>query len=193
MLSTFRFRMEDPDGDVWDSSSVDEIYAIFTAAQEIAINLLLGAKQYDKLVEIQGTTSDTLVSGKFALPSTDYKHLISVQRNSDSAFIETKDSPPVKSSQSPMLQEDDKFEYAYYWNGYVYIQGGTNGVNYTAFYIDEPTVIDASFNPATSLYLQELTLLISQINGWIIDKQPDRVAPIEQQISRIYGVEFNAV
>ena len=192
-VASFKYRMEDPNGDIWDSDT--EIYKILDTAQTIAVTLLVNIKQIERLKELQDNASGTLASGRMGLAAANFFELVAVQRNTDKVFLGITGLPSA-SPASPMMQEDSLQESAYYWNEYVYIQGGTNGNQYTMFWIDKPTGIVAAVAAdgefSVNEYVQELVLKLAERIGWLIDKQPDRAKAedLVQEIKLIYGVNL---
>jgi len=193
-IERFKFRMEDPNGDVWDDDDV--IMSILDTNQTLSVKLLFDSGQFEYLKELQDSASNTLASGRMVLSTSSFFRLASVQRNSDKIFIPIKPLP-AETPRSPMMQNDDLTEFAYYWNGYVYVHGGTNGVSYTSFWIDKPTTVDSNLEESGDFsvneYVQELMLKLSQIEGWIIDNQPDRSMAIAKQLPITYGVKLDAI
>ena len=122
MLSRFRFRMEDPDGDKWDSSSLTQIYDIFTEAQLIGINLLIDAKKYEHLRAIQLEQSSSMTGGSTSLPSAFFRGLWI--KGSDDNFYPFFEEPPKSTKNTTdYLEEDIHTAYGYIHGTKWYLKG----------------------------------------------------------------------
>ena len=191
MLSAFRFRMEDPDGEKWDSGSLTELYKVFTSAQRMAVDLYIAAKRYEYLREIQASTSLDLSGGSSSLPS-DFYLKIFLQNNSGD-FIVINSEPPREDIglQNSIHREDKQNVYAYLFGSKCYLQGYDSSLgSFTLGYIQTLTDITGSADPVTSENVQELTLSLSEWIAWGLDRQFDRQQEVAAQIKLKYGVDL---
>jgi hypothetical protein len=191
MLATWRFRMEDPDGDKWDTDSLPRVYEIFTDAQRMGVNLLIDVEKFEHLRELQDTASLDLSGGSATLPSL-YFNKMWLQDNSGD-FVDLRDNPPrVVNNNTFFLREDSKTAYGYIHGTKLYLKGyDANSGSWTLGYIQKPVDIDASNDPALSKHANNLTIAISEFIGWGIDRQFDRQKEVDQTILKIFGVRVN--
>lgn len=191
MLASFRFRMEDPDGEKWDTDSLTEIYNIFTTAQKMAVDALADAERYELLREIEDTTSLDISGGSANLPSDFYLPVF--LRNSSNDLIPVFMKKPPITFNSDFTREDQYTGFAWVFGEKIYFQGAESTMgSHTLGYIKELSDIDGSTNPATSQRVQELTLMIAEWKAWGIDKQPERQGAIAEQIKIEFGVNVGA-
>jgi hypothetical protein len=190
MLAIFRFRMEDPAGEKWDSSSLTQIYQIFTDAQRITVKLLADAEKYQYLRELQVLQSGSMSGGSIALSSDFFvKQFL---KDSQDRFVKVFDSPPDKFDKITDFSEDDKYSaYGYVFATKLYLQGyqNTSGT-YVFGYIKKPAIIDSTHNPELCDYANQLTTLIATWLAWGLDRQFDRQNAITQEITVTYGVKI---
>ena len=191
MLATFRFRMEDPDGDKWDDDAVTEIYNIFTDAQRLGVELKWGVKHFQHLRELQGTPSLSLSGGSANLPS-DYFLPMWVKDNNGNFRDITQEPPKPRKATTFFSQEDLKTGYIYIHGTNFYLKGyDSTAGSWVLGFIKEPDDIDASNNPALSNHMNHLTIAISEWLGWGIDRQFDRQLEVDKQILKLFGVSIS--
>ena len=190
MLATFRFRMEDPTGEKWDSSSLTEIYKIFSDAQRIAIRTLADAGKFQYLQELQEAFGDSLSGGSIALPS-DFFIPISLL-DPYNRWVKLFNFPPDKLDKDTVFLSNDKANsYGYIFGNRLYLHGFDSTVAvYICNYIRKPTNIDGSHDPELCDYANQLTIAIATWLAWAIDRQFDRVNSVAQEIAIIHGVKL---
>ena len=191
MLTAFRFRMEDPDGEKWDSGSVTQVYNIFTLAQSIAVDSYFNSRRFNFLSELVKTTTIDFNSGPSDLPSDHYRPLMAKNDDGDDILI-AENYVPKFGSDTDYLREDDLNEYLYIIGNKIYLKGSVHSSGtYTYGYINSLTDIDANNNPVTSQRIQDATLAISTWIAWGIDRQFDRQNEVGNLVKILFGIELN--
>ena len=193
MLGTFRFRMEDPDGEKWDSDSLTEIYNIFTDAQRLGVELKQGVKHFQHLRELEKTSSLDLSGGSANLPSLYFLPMWMQDNNGN--FRDITQEPPRSTKASTFFsQEDVKTAYIYIHGTKLYLKGyDSTAGSWILGYINKPADIDGSNNPVLSNHMNHLTIAISEWLGWGIDRQFDRQLEVDQQILKLFGVSVSGL
>ena len=188
MLSEFRWRMDDPNAVKWDASSVDRIYAMFNTAQRMAVEFFVEGGKIKHLRELSDTKTASMSGGSFSLPSDFFKEVF--LQDSDNSFIKLYPTPPENVvSRSSFKVEDAEFSYGYIFGDNVYLHGYDSGSgNHTLGYIEKPVDINGSSDPATSEYLQECVLFISEWLGWLADNQLERAQIAAQKVFIMFGI-----
>jgi hypothetical protein len=183
--------MEDPDGDKWNDDSLTEIYSILTDAQRIGVNLLIDVEKFEHLRELQKTVSLDLSGGSANLPSLYFKK--TWLQDSSGDFVDVHDNPPrTVNNNTFFLREDGQTAYGYIHGTKLYLKGyDANSGSWTLGYVEKPTDIDASNDPALSKHCNNLTISIAEFIGWGIDRQFDRQKEVDETIMRIFGVRVN--
>lgn len=193
MLTSYRFRMEDPDGNKWDTDSLTEVYRFFTLGQRMAIDFLIESRQFVFLQELQTSQSYAFTSSVKTkpLPSDHYRTVAIINSSGDPIqFFEVPPDDFIRDTD--YLRPDDIKEYFYIFANSLRLRGSIHSSGaYTQFYIKQPSNIDGSTNPATSDKVQELTLMISTWIAWGIDRQFDRQNQVAQLIKSIFGIDVN--
>ncbi len=191
MLTTWKFRMEDPDGDKWDSNAEPRIYELFTDAQRIGTNLLVDAKKFEHLRELEKTISIDMSLGSGNLPALYWKDLWLQDNNGD--FVDVLHDPPKsRNNNTFFLREDSITAYGYVYGTKLYLRGyDSNSGSWTFAYLEHPADITVSADPVLSKHVNNLTIAISEYLGWGLDRQYDRQKEVDATILRIFGVTVN--
>jgi hypothetical protein len=192
-LAKFRFRMEDPDGEKWDASSLTQIYDIFTEAQLIGINLLIDVKKYEHLRELQDQQSSSMSGGSTTLPSDFFRALWLL--GSDGDFYPIFEEPPSATyKNTDYLREDVHTAYGYIHGTKWYLKGYDSAAgSWILGYVKEPSVVVAGDSFALGNHGNNLTIAISTWIAWGLDRQFDRQQEVEQQIMKIFGVNVDGI